>query len=233
MKVVTFDVFHTNTNQLGISLISAIVADQCYSCKNGVVYAPCEDNYKQSSVACDFEKAFCVTVQETDKTGKTTTYRGCEEYDNFQDGCISTINQGTKCAAACKGDKCNGDANLPDQISSGQSCYACKDSKGNYVDCASDWTPESSATESCTLGDHCFTVQRSFGDVITYQRGCQTNPLYTDYEEGCVDTKQGEICYKGCDKNDGNCNVHVDLTVNAASSTVSVTSLLFAVYCLQ
>ena len=104
---------------------------------------------------------------------------------------------------------------------------------GIYVDCASDWTPESSATESCTFGDHCFTVQRSFGDVITYQRGCQTNTLYTDYEEGCVETKHGEICYKGCDKNDGNCNVHVDLTVNAASSTVSVTSLLFAVYCLQ
>ena len=79
MKVVrTFDVFYTNTNQLlaGISLISAVVANQCYSCKNGVVYAPCEDNYKQSSVACDFEKAFCVTVQETDKNGKTTTYRG-------------------------------------------------------------------------------------------------------------------------------------------------------------
>ena len=223
----------TLTNQLsaGVSLISAVVADQCYSCMKNAAYTPCEDNYKQSSISCNFEKAFCVTVQDADKTGNITTYRGCEEFDNFQDGCISTINQGTKCAAACRGDKCNGDVNLPGQISTGPSCNTCINSNGKYVDCASDWSPESSATESCTFGDHCFTTQRTFGDVITYQRGCQTNPLYMDYEEGCVDTKQGEICYKGC--NDKNCNVHVDLTANAASWTMSLTSLLLAVYCLQ
>ena len=214
----------------GISLISAVVANQCYSCKssNGQ-YVACGANYKQTVVACDFSNSYCVTVQEKDSSGKDTFYRGCGQYDYFQEGCISTINQGTKCAAACKGDKCNGDANLTDQISTGPSCYACTDSNGNYIDCQNDWSAQNSKTESCAFGDHCFTVQRTYGDVVTYQRGCQTNPLYKDYEEGCVETKQGQICYKGC--NEQNCNTHTELSSSA--SVASVTSLLLAFYCLQ
>ena len=114
-----------------------------------------------------------------------------------------------------------------DQGTNQPSCYACLDAKGNQVDCPDNWSVSTSKTESCTFGHHCFTVQKTFSDKVTYQRGCQKMDTYKDYQEGCIQTKQGEICYKSCTTK--NCNSHKNLPVVDSDDHASDASVASAV----
>lgn len=116
-----------------------------------------------------------------------------------------------------------------DQGTNQPSCYACLNSKGNQIDCDDNWSVATSKTESCTFGHHCFTVQKTFSDKVTYERGCQKKESYKDYQEGCLQTKQGEICYKSCATK--NCNDHKNLPVvesDDSTSAASVPSIMSA-----
>merc|ERR1712147_237287 len=109
-------------------------------------------------------------------------------------------------------------------------CYTCGFDSGNglFKSCDADWNTSNSEKVKCndTNGKHCFTAQTTDKNGNkTYKRGCQQTDMYAGFEKGCIDKKEGSVCYQGCTSKE--CNTHTNLNSSSATVTGSILAAIF------
>merc|ERR1711860_212897 len=107
-------------------------------------------------------------------------------------------------------------------------CYTFGFDNGLFLPCKTEWDASTAETVTCNDSDghHCFTAQTTDknGNKL-YKRGCQQTDMYAGFEKGCIDKKEGSVCYQGCTKE--KCNTHTNLNSSSATATGSILAAIF------